>query len=260
MTWSLIAQSFRVLSRDKKLLLFPFISALAALAVSVPFIFLALPGWADPARRRVDLVSLAIGFAWYVSASFVVIFFNCALAACAQVRFSGGEPMLADGINRAAGKVGHIFLWAVLSATVGIFLRWLSERSGLLGRIVVGIFGIGWGMATYLIVPVLVMEDVGVMEAIRRSGSLLRKTWGEQLVVGIALMWAVLLLAIPGVVLGALAMNFQPVLLILVVSYFALLAAVMTAVRGVFVVALYRYATTGIVPDGFSKDQFARRA
>jgi hypothetical protein len=37
MTWSLIVQSFAVLRRDKKLVLFPALSALAAVAVSAPF-------------------------------------------------------------------------------------------------------------------------------------------------------------------------------------------------------------------------------
>src|SRR5262245_26702866 len=101
MTWSLISQSFRVLSKDKQLLVFPFISALAAIVVSAPFLVLAFARGADPATRHFEWTWAAIGFAWYAIASFVVIFFNCALAACAQVRFSGGEPTLADGINRA---------------------------------------------------------------------------------------------------------------------------------------------------------------
>jgi len=96
-------------------------------------------------------------------------------------------------------------------------------------------------------VPILVVEKVGPFEAIKRSTGLLKKTWGEQLVVGLYFFWMMLVLAIPGIVVGALA---WPVGIL----YFLALAAAMTAARGIFVVALYRYAVTGEPPDGYSRE------
>ncbi len=61
-------------------------------------------------------------------------------------------------------------------------LRAISERSGLLGRLVVGLVGLAWNLATFLVVPVLVVEDVGPIEAIRQSAAYLKRTWGEQIV------------------------------------------------------------------------------
>jgi hypothetical protein len=109
-------------------------------------------------------------------------------------------------------------------------------------------------MATYLIVPVLVIEDRGVMESIRRSGELLRKTWGEQLIAGITFFWAGLVAVIPGIVIGVIGMNgFWP-LIPVAVLYFIAVSAIVSAARQVFNVALYRYATTGEPPAGFSGD------
>ena len=62
-----------------------------------------------------------------------------------------------------------------------MILRWLSER-GLLGRIVASLFGLAWNIVTYLVVPILVVEGIGPIEAVKRSGALLKKTWGEQIV------------------------------------------------------------------------------
>jgi hypothetical protein len=67
------------------------------------------------------------------------------------------------------------------SATVGMLLRWLSER-GLLGRLIAGLIGLSWNIATYLVVPVLAVENVGPLEAIQRSTGLLRQTWDGQIV------------------------------------------------------------------------------
>jgi hypothetical protein len=133
-----------------------------------------------------------------------------------------------------------------------VFLRWLDERAGLVGRIVIGLVGMGWNIATYLIVPVLVTEELGVMDSVRRSSELLRKTWGEQLCGAIAFGWAGLLFAVPGIVLGAIGFNgFWPMIPVAVL-YFVTLAAVLSAARQVFTVALYRYATTGEPPEGYT--------
>ena len=248
-SWELMIRSFRVLRRDKQLVVFPILSTLAAAAVSVPFI-LALFAAGEPHQWTATHTVLC--FLWYSCANFAMVFFNCALAASAQTFFDGGQPSLGQGIRQAAGRAPAILAWAAVASTVGVVLRWIDERSGLFGRIVVALVGIGWNMATYLIVPVLVIEDLGVMDSIRRSSALLRQTWGEQLRGAIAFMWFGLLFTIPGIVLGAIAMAGLWILLPVAVLYFIALAASFSAARQIFTVALYRYATTGVAPDGYT--------
>jgi len=134
-----------------------------------------------------------------------------------------------------------------VTSTVGTILRYIEDRVGLIGKIIVSIFGAGWAIATYLIVPVLVLEDLDVMESIRRSTQLLKKTWGEQLIAGLNFFWIILLLMIPGFIIGALKMP-------LGILYFVAMIAVMSAARQIFVVALYRYAVSGEAPAGFSNE------
>jgi len=249
MTWNLILQSFAVLRRDKSLVVFPMLSALAAIVLTLPY-FWVLTGDAPwhPSDLRWSGPSTYLWiFLWYCSISFAMIFFNCALAACAQMLFSGAEPTIADGIRLAGRRAGSILLWAMITSTVGLIIRYIEDRVGWIGRLVAALFGAGWSLATYLIVPVLVLEDLEVVDSIRRSATLLKKTWGEQLVVGLHFMWMILLLAIPGVILGVLALPVG-------ILYFVALAAVMTAARQIFVVALYRFAVSGEAPDGYSKE------
>lgn len=249
MTWTLIVQSFGILRKDKRLVVFPILSALGVIALTVPY-FLVLTGvapWHPSDLHWSGRSTYLWLFLWYCGISFAMIFFNCALAACAQIRFSGGEPSIADGIQQASHRVGSIFLWPVITSTVGLIIRYIEDRVGWIGRIVAAIFGAGWALATYLIVPVLVLEDLDVVDSIRRSATLLKKTWGEQLVVGLHFMWMMLLLSIPGLILGVLAIPVG-------ILYFVALAAVMTAARQIFVVALYRFAVSGEAPDGYSKE------
>ena len=249
-TWTLVRQSFAVLRRDKQLVVFPVLSALGLIGLTVPY-FWALVGGA-PWERATSLRSAGAGtwaaiFAWYCLSAFIVIFFNCALAACAQIRFSGGEPTVEDGLRQAGTRAGSILMWALITSTVGIIIRMVEERTGWVGRIIMGLFGAAWGLATYLIVPVLVVEDLDVMESIRRSTQLLKKTWGEQLIVGIHFGWIMLAALIPGIVIGVAAWP-------LGILYMLAMAAVLSAARQVFAVALYRFAVTGEAPAGYSGD------
>jgi hypothetical protein len=99
----------------------------------------------------------------------------------------------------------------------------------------------------------MVFEEHGVFGSIKRSGELLRKTWGEQIGSGFGFGLPWLLLAIPGIVLGVVGARLHPLGFVIAVPYFLLLTAVMSAVRGIFAVALYRYATEGDAAAGFSR-------
>ena len=247
MTWQLVSRSFRILRNDVKLIVFPVLSALGAIALSLPFLFVLFTGeeihWGPNSWLFV--------LAWYIGASFVTIFFNCALAACVQMRFAGQEPDIAEGLRRAASRAHIIFLWALVTSTVGRLLQLVEQRAGWTGRIVAGLVGLSWNMATFLIVPVLVMEDHGAIDSLRRSASLLRQTWGEQLISGIAFGWMALLFAIPGVVLGALGANGYPIFIVPAVLWFAGMLASFTAAKEIFTVVLYQYAVTGQPPAGY---------
>jgi hypothetical protein len=249
-TWKLVTQSFRVLGEEPKLMVFPILSAACIAAMSIPFL-LAIFGVAATGEQPRGVATWLLGFAWYAAAAFLGTFFNCALAACAQMHFAGQTPRLSDGIHRASQRVYVILLWALLSATIGQFLRWVDSKTGLLGRIAIGLLGFSWNMVTFLIVPVLIMEEGGVMDSVRRSATLLRQTWGEQLISGLAFGWVALLVAIPGVILGAIGANGYPLFLVPTVMWFAMMVAGFTAASEIFSVVLYRYATTGQADGGF---------
>ena len=103
----------------------------------------------------------------------MIFFCNTALVGAALIRLRGGDPTVADGFRIAASRVGPILGYALIAATVGMVLRAISERSGFLGRLVVSLVGFAWNLATFLVVPVLVVEDVGPIEAVQRSASYL---------------------------------------------------------------------------------------
>lgn len=251
----MIAQRFSVLRKDKKLVVFPILSGLSALAIAAAyFVPMSRAGILHQHARgeHLEPTTYAWIFLWYCTNYFVMILFNCALAACAQIRFSGGEPTLADGMAKAAAKFPNILVWAIVSATVGTILRITEDRAESFGKIVSELLGVAWAAVTYLMVPVLVFEQENVFSSIKRSGQLLRKTWGEELASSFGFGLPFLVLAIPGIMIAIVGIRYNPLAFAAAILYFLLLAAVMSAVKGIFAVALYRYATQGEAPSGFS--------
>ena len=271
-SWELVKASAAVLQADKELLLFPIISAVLSLLVvatfAVPAILAGVFASGFPEWTGLPAVGYAAVFLFYVVQYFVIFFCNTALVGAALIRLRGGDPTVADGFRIAASRVGPILGYAFIAATVGMVLRAISERSGFLGRLVVGLVGFAWGLATYLVVPVLVVEDVGPIEAVQRSAAYLRKTWGEQVAgnLGMGLVFGLISLGTlaAGIVLLVAAAATKSAALIVIVAVglllaFVAIALVSSALSGVYAAAVYRYAAEGQA-DGFFTPAMVRNA
>ena len=115
-------------------------------------------------------------------------------------RLDGGNPTIGDGFAIANSRLANILGYAFIAATVGLILRAIQERVGFLGKIVVGLIGAGWSVATYLVVPVLVAREIGPIDAVKESASLLRRTWGENVIgqAGMGFAFGLIYLGNPG--------------------------------------------------------------
>ena len=278
-SFALARSSWQVLRLDKQLLLFPMLSGLGCLLVLGSFAipFLAHPQWLDFLNHRAHGMQhtppwvYVVAFAYYFCSYFVVIFFNAALISCALVRFNGGTPTLADGLQAASSRLPQILAWALVSATVGMLLKVIENAHEKGGQFVSALLGTAWTVITFFVVPVLVVEKVGPFDAIQRSLAILRRTWGEALVGNMGIGFFVFLLALPwlalgiigGMVCAAVSGVLGGAILALAVAYFLIWAAIGPALHGIFLGALYQYAANGQVPDGFDpsvmKEAFRRK-
>ena len=270
-SWELVKASWGVLREDKELLVFPLISSIATLLVIAAFVLPAIGIYGfDGLGRALDgktsLAQYVAAFLFYVVQYFVIFFFNAALVGAAMIRLDGGNPTVGDGLAIARSRLGSIFGYAMIAATVGMVLRMLQERVGFIGRIIVGMLGVGWTIATFLVVPVLVARNVDPIEAVKESALLLKSTWGENVIgqAGIGAAFGLIQFAIVlgGIALVVLAIATNSVALIVLsivatVVVIVLAALVQSALSGIYSAALYRYATTNEGSAGFSADTLA---
>jgi hypothetical protein len=262
-SWELVKASGAVLRQDKELLLFPVFSTIATLLVLATFIVpLFVSGaFEESAPGLSNTTSLVILFFFYLSQYFVVFFFNSALVGAAMIRLDGGDPTVQDGMRIASSRIVQILGYAAIAATVGLILRMIEERAGFIGRWIVGLLGVAFTVATFLTVPILVSRDIGPMDAVKESATLLKKTWGENIIgnAGMGLVFFLTYLCVTGigmVFVFAVAQTGSAPLIgffitVLVFTVIAI-ALVQTALQGVYSAALYRYATNGNVGEAFS--------
>jgi hypothetical protein len=190
----------------------------------------------------------------YVVLAFVTIFFNAAVIGAAMGRLRGEPASIRDGLALARTHVGKIFVWALITASVGMVLRAIQERSGLLGRLVAGFIGIAWNLVTFFVVPVILFEPLPVGASIKRSAQIFRERWGEQVTGNATIGVAMFVIALPILAVGGLLIAAAPVIgIAFTVITLGALMAVGAACSGVFNAALYRYATTGASSEAFTE-------
>lgn len=265
-SWELVKASWAVLRSDKELIVFPIVSMIGMVIASILFIVPAISaGLLDSVTqgRGDGVLSVIVGFLFYVVVYMIIFYANTALVGAAMIRLRGGNPTLGDGFRIASSHAPAILGYAVIAATVGTILNAISQRAGVIGQIVISLIGFAWNVATFLVVPVLVMEQVGPIEAIKRSAALLKQTWGEQLVgnfsigsvfglIGVGVMF---LIGVPLFVIAGSADSpaLMVLAIVLVVLALVVIGVISSTLQGIFTAALYRYATEGTTGDFFDE-------
>jgi len=265
-TWSMMGSSWEILKKDKEMIVFPIFSGIACLMVMASFAYpVYLSGlWrvaaTDSPASDQHIVFYGILFLFYFCNYFVMVFFNSGIVACATIRMQGGDPTVSDGLKTASSRIGLIAGWALVLATVGFLLRLVEQRSRKIGQIVASILGLSWSVASFLVVPILVTEGIGPIAALKESASLLKSSWGEQLIGNFSFGLVFFLLSLPAFLVIGLSVHagfsfWMLVFILLAVEYLILLALIQSTLQAIFQAAVYAYARSGRLPDGFQHDE-----
>ena len=221
-------------------------------------------------QDSMQLFEYAIVFVTYFGLALIATFFNVCVVYTTKVRFEGGNATFGESLNFAASRIGVIVQWSLLSATVGLLLRVLhniASRFGKVGQlisnIVIGLLGMTWSILSIFVIPTLVYEGVGPVEAVKRSAGVIKKTWGESLIKSIGLgiiqflTLFLVLVSCAGLTYLLIAAFGTPGLFAGIAIGAALLlltGLIFTVANTIFNTALYVYANQKTIASGFSED------
>ena len=267
-TLHLAKTSWTVLKKDRELLWIPvlsFLASAAVLAVALVLVLVTLSVTSSDAQsgEAVNPAAIVVFVIAALAMGVISVFFNGALVAGAHERMTGGDPTVGSSVRRAFARIPGLVPWAILTTTVGLVLQALRERAGFLGRMVISMVGMAWEVVTFLTVPAIVIDNLGAIEGVKRSASLLRRTWGENIAARVGFGLLGFLLMIPAAVVAGLFIAsgvgvLAVVGIIVAVAWVAVVMVVLTALNAIFQTALYLYATTGVLPSGFEQAPLAQ--
>ena len=255
--WSLAKSSWAVLQKDRELAWLPVIGGVVALVVGAavlrPRPRHARGGGEDnavpPCRLHPRLPRLRRR--GHASSSLS----RAAVIHGANLRMEGGDPSVGGSLR---GRVAHwpaVAGFAAISVTVGLILQAIRENGGIVGAIVSWIGDVAWGVLTYLVLPVIVIEGAGTVEGIKGSSALVKRTWGEQVTANVGFGLLNLVLVLPAVALvfvgGSLGSVGASISIGIAVVWFVAVSAVVATLTGIFQTALYRQATGRTIPTEF---------
>ena len=242
--WTLAMNSLKVLKENKQLIIFPVLSGISLVLIMGSFVlvFLGVNGWSDENIEDPGTIGNYLYlFLFYLVNYFIVVFFNMGLIHCTRLYFRGEEVSINAGLRFSLSRIGTIFSWAVFAATVGTILRIIQEESGFIGKIITGIIGIVWNIATFFVVPVIAYEGLGPIAAFKRSSQLMKQKWGESLGAtfsfGLIQFLAMIVLIIPLFFIGNMIHPIGGIALAVMGVF--IIATIFSAAQTIFVSAVY---------------------
>lgn len=256
-SWALAKTSWRVLRSDKTLAAIPAVSIVVSLVAFgvLGGLFLAV-GIGSGDNTAVEPAGWVLAVVAYVVFAFITVYFQSALVSGANAALGGSNLTFGESMSAATAKLHRILPWAIVTATVSVIISQL-ERQGWVGAIVGSLLGMAWNVVTFLTIPIIMFEDVGPVSALKRSGQLFKRTWGENLVAQVGFGLFGFIAAIPGLLVGGLGIATGNAVgigvgITIAVAWIAIVSVVIAALSGIYRTALYRYAVEGQAPAAFA--------
>jgi hypothetical protein len=257
--WALTKKSWGLLNEHRALIRFPLYGAIATTLLAIVFL--------GPGLYLLDKNTLAGAIPLLVIGVYVLsvvgFYFSVALAACADLIFRGEEASVADGLAVARARFSQICGWAAISTAISVAMGVLENQGGIGGQIAARLVGMAWSLVTFLAVPVIAIEGTGPVQTLKRSASMFRERWGQQITGNIAIGAAIFLigvlpaaiLIVAGIALWSSASFLGALLVVIGALVLAIAMLISRALSGIFGVALYRYALDGEAVGGFTVEE-----
>jgi hypothetical protein len=262
---ALAGASFGVLKSEKKLAAIPAVSALTCGVIAVAVgggVVLTADFIANPAPGQDDFsltpVSWVIGIVGLFIIGLVSQMFAATLIAAANERLNGGSFTMGQAFSKATTRTPSILGWSAINSTVGLVLQAIRDKAGFLGDVAAGLIGAAWNVVTWLVLPIIIIEGIGPIAAIKKSANLLKTTWGENLFAQAGIGLIGFLLMLPGILIfGGLSFVLPVVGIPLLFIWVVVISCLMSALGAIYRTALYRFAVGLPNGDAFTQEELS---
>lgn len=262
-------KSWAVLKDNPYLFAFPIIGVLLSV---IPLTLFGIPAlYFVETDNEWIAIPLVVALMFGVQA--VVTFPAAGLVSAVDEEMHGRDASVGAGMSAAFSRFGPLVAWSAIQTVVSILINLVRGNgqggviSSILRSVLAAAADVMWQLITFFVLPVMMIEKISPIDAIKSSSSLFKKQWGNQLAGGVRIGGLIALLVIvPGALLvGAgvgilLAGSTAAVIAGIATAAIGFLivvlgALILSAMRGIYSVALYYYAKDGEVLGGFTGEE-----
>jgi len=266
-SWLLTRITLRIVfTHDRELLVFPLVTGLLVVGASLTSTFVV--------SKSASIVSVRMHTDPGIFSAVLLLLlltntlFGMCITHTTRVRLEGGDASLWQSLKFGLRNYHRALAWMMCSlaaASLLTSLRKSSNKVGVLGRWllrpIASLLEVAWGIAKLLVIPAIVYEGHGPIDALRASVQAIKRTWGEALtrhlgfraisnvLYFIGILAALVAAFVPPAGSTAQLIGFQ-----VVIAYFTAVIVLFHLVNTVFNTALYHYATRGEAGLGFSRE------
>ena len=208
-----------------------------------------------------SLLTIAYGAIIYLALSYIANYYAGATVIAALAQFEGRLIRYKESMQAVQQHRKEIFAFSLLTSTIGYILQLIEERLPFAGKIATWLVGTAWAIAAMFAVPVIVTtkQKISALDAVRNSAGIIKKTWGENIIVnsGIAavgilavVLYFLLASIIAWTAVAILGTGMGIVLPLVAVGTIGLFATflVLSALSAIVKAAVFYYATSGRTP------------
>lgn len=188
---SLAKQCLAILRKKKSLLLFPFISTIftviALVACLYPIAHTEKLLFLNPkaVTREMLVVYYVLFLILFFLSHLFVAFANAGLAYCIDKELRKEPYTITQGFISIFKHAPRLYFWTTIMTSFGIFVRFAeywSDRwpnSKLETELLAGL---PWLMASFFVIPLLIIENLPTFSALKKSAHLFRSAWGKEVI------------------------------------------------------------------------------
>ena len=260
--WQVTKLGIKVVRADPELMVYMFFSAMFSIGAFVVLMTSTggLGYFIGGGEEGFEQGAYVGSFLSYMAVAIITVFWNAAIIASAHYRLTTGDnPSFSYGIRQAMKCLPQIFIWGLISGTVGLIIQALegmkhsdNPAAAAVGWILSLIVQVAWWITTFFVVPMIVIDNLGVRESMSKSPELFGNTWGEDIVssagtgiINFLVCLTIVLICLPLFALGEIGIGFG---LLLMFSGIALSVLFFTACEAVNRASLFYFAKTGEAP------------
>ena len=259
--WRVTKLGMHVVRADPELMAYMLFSAIFSIIAAIAILALTgglgfFVGGEEGAESGVYVGT----FLSYMAIAIITVFWNAAIIASAHERLTAGtNPSFSYGIKQAMKCLPQIVIWGLISGTVGLIVTALQSMQQS-DNLVVSIFGhiasfivqVAWWIATFFVVPMIVLDNIGVGESMSKSPELFKQTWGEDVVsttgtgiINLLVCLLIVVICLPLFTLGEIGFGLG---ILVMFAGIAVSVLFFSACEAVNRVSLYYFAKTGESP------------